>query len=238
MGWPPYLKHFKDDIEFFRKDNYLVHVRRMQGRYKNKLYPYAYTDDERKLLAQYMDDGMLKYMHAGVLHKGKLTYSGVHFFVMDSVGNIGYDSNIFMPYTKYRCIFGNLLQENFRPLLLPGPYPGSIEGTVDGIANIIDYGYKELKDNHVESFAMQGGVYKDKNNKVIYSNENKNTNDSKIRAEYNFPPRNLQDYLSIIKYSKTPLFCKSFYNDLYPTARCIVENNPILKRIANKLIRK
>ncbi|MDY7029696.1 MAG: hypothetical protein SVR04_15500, partial [Spirochaetota bacterium] len=153
-------------------------------------------------------------------------------------GNIGYDSNLFMPYTRYRCIFGNLFQGNFRPLLLPGPYPGSFEGTDDGIANVIDYRYKELEGNHVSSFARQGGVYKDENGAVIYSNEHKDFNDPKTRAEYNFPPRNSQDYMAIIRYAKTPLLRQSAYNALYPIAKKVAEHNPALKRLAKKILRR
>ncbi len=197
VGYPPYLKHFQEDIEFFRKHNFLIHVRRLQGYYKNKKYPQAYSEEEAKLIAKYMDDGMLKYMKADVSCNGKLTYSGVHFFVVDNVGNVGYDSNLFQPYTQYRCIFGNLFQGNFRPLLLPGPYPGVSEGTDDGVANIIENGYKELEYNHVMSFARQGGVYKDKDGKVIYGNEYKDFDDPFIRAEYNFPPRNISEKIAV-----------------------------------------
>jgi lysophospholipase L1-like esterase len=238
VGWPPYLKHFEDDIEFFRKHGFLVHVRRMQGIYKKRLYPYAYTEAERKMLARYMDDGMLKYMHAGLSQKNKLTFSGFHFFVMDNVGNIGYDSNLFMPYTRYRCIFGNLFQENFRPLLLPGQYPGSFEGTDDGIANVIDYQYKELEGNHVTSFARQGGVYKNKSGAVIYSNEHKDFNDPKTRAEYNFPPRDLKDYMAIIKYSKTPQLLQSAYKVIYPIGKKLANQSPALKKIGEKIIKR
>ena len=238
VGYPPYLEDFEKNVIFFRSHGFLIHVRRMQGVYKNNLYPYAYTEHERKMLAKYMDDGMLRYMHAGLSSHGDLSFSGFHFFVMDNVGNLGFDTNIFMPYTKFRCIFGNLHQNNFSPLLLPGPYPGTFEGTDDGIANVIHHGYKELTGNHVESFAKQGGVYKDENGKVVYGNEFINFDDPKVRAKYNFPPRNIQDSFAIMRYSKASVIRQSLYRKAYATASDIAENNPLLKNIAKKILRK
>lgn len=199
VGYPPYLKHFKDDIEYFRKHGFLVHVRRFAGEYKGKEYPIEYTEEERILFGKYQDNGMLKYMQSDIISHGELTYSGFSFFVMDSVGNMGYDSDLFQPYTKYRCIFGNIHQRNFKPLLLPGLYPGKREGTDDGISNVIKYGYKELEGNHVTSFARQGGVFKDEDGSIVYCNEKLDFTDLKIRKEFNFPPRNIVEFLQLEK---------------------------------------
>lgn len=190
--YPPFIKRFETDFETFRKHNFLVHVRRFQGFYKGKEYPYAYTENERCFIAKYSDDGMIKYMLNQQHNSGSLTYSGLHFFIMDNVGNIGYDSNLFFPYTKYRCIFGNIHQNNFRPLFEPGPYIGFREGTDDGIANLVDANYGELVDNHVLSFAKQGGVYHTEKG-VFYKNLETDFTDSRIRASYNFPSRNFKD---------------------------------------------
>ena len=197
--YPPFLKRFESDIAVFSGQyNFVVHVRRFQGIYKGKEYPYAYTDEERRLIAKYSDDGMIKYMLNQQHNTGDLTYSGLHFFVVDNVGNVGYDSNVFEPYTKYRCIFGNILQGNFRPLFEPGPYPGWREGTVDGVANLVEAGYHELEGNNVLSFARQGGVYHTDNG-VFYKNLHTDFTDSRIRAEYNFPPRNAKDaYFTLV----------------------------------------
>ena len=193
VAYPPYLSHFEEDIQFFRKEGFMVHVRRFIGRHGKKTYPAGYTEDERGLISKYQDDGMLKYMQSDVDSHGELTYSGVHFFVADSVGNVGYDIDLFEQYTKYRCIFGNIHQRNFKPLLLPGPYPGTREGTDDGVANVISRGYKELEGNHVISFARQGGVYRTDEGDVVYGNEFKDFTNPKTRAEYHFPPRDLKD---------------------------------------------
>lgn len=190
--YPPFLKRFESDIAVFSGHNFLVHVRRFQGYYKGREYPYAYNDAERRLIAKYSDDGMIRYMLNQQHNTGDLTYSGLHFFVVDSVGNIGYDSNVFEPYSKYRCIFGNIHQDNFQPLFEPGPYPGRRQGTVDGVANLVGAGYHELDGNNVLSFARQGGVYHTDNG-VFYKNLNTDFTDSRIRAKYNFPPRNAKD---------------------------------------------
>jgi len=137
------------------------------------------------------------------------TYSGFHFFIVDCTGNIGYDSDCFPFYTKYRTICGNILQSHMlRFPLEPIKYPdGYIQGTVDGVSNYLKTRYHQLEGNNVLSFAKQGGVYHTKNG-VFYKNINKNFKDSQIRAEYYFPPRNIKDeycifrFLGIKKYLK------------------------------------
>ena len=196
---PPLLDRFEADINFFDQKNFLVHLRRYQGVYKGQRYPWAYSDEQKRRIARYADDGMIRYMLNQQINSGDRSYSGLHFFIVDNVGNVGYDSNVFSPYTKYRCIFGNILQDNFRPLLVPGIYPGLHEGTVDGVANLVGAGYQELEGNNVLSFARQGGVYFD-GTKVVYKHLNTDFTDSKIRADFNFAPRNMKD--AFFLYSK------------------------------------
>lgn len=197
--YPPFLKRFESDFKMFDQHNFLVHVRRFGGKYGNKIYPYAYTDKERQFIAKYCDDATIKNMLNRQYNYGDITYSGLHFFVVDNVGNVGYDSDVFRPYTKYRCLFGNVHQGNVRPLLEPGRYPGVLEGTVDGVTNLLKLNYHELEGNNVISFAHQGGVYH-LDNKVFYKNMNTDFNSSKIRAVYNFPIRNLKDLYFKIRY--------------------------------------
>jgi len=232
--YPPFLKRFESDFAAFDEHNFLLHARRFQGSYKGKEYPYAYSDEERRFIAKYSDDGMIKYMVNQQHNTGDLTYSGLHFFVVDSVGNIGYDSNVFEPYSKYRCIFGNIHQGNFRPLFEPGPYPGIRAGTDDGVANLITTGYHELEGNHVLSFARQGGVYHTDNG-VFYKNLNTDFADSRTRAEYNFPPRNAKDaYYSL---------ALSGRNGLSIVLRSVEQNaltflnRPQLRGVRNALVR-
>lgn len=191
--YPPFLKRFEKDFEIFNKHNFLIHVRRFAGWYKNKFYPDAYTEEERQFVAKYCDDATIKYMLNNYPLLNKLSYSGMDFIVVDNVGNVGYDSDYFPLYSKYRCIFGNILQEdNLQLLLEPGLYPGEVEGTVDGVSNLLELGYRQLEKNNVISFARQGGVYHT-NNSVVYENMNKDFNDSRIRAEYYFPARGIKD---------------------------------------------
>lgn len=227
--YPPFLRRFEEDIAVFSEHNFVVHVRRFQGEYKGKIYPYAYTDGERQLIARYSDYGMIKYMLNQQHNTGELTYSGLHFFVVDNVGNVGYDSNVFHPYTKYRCIFGNILQGNFRPLLEPGPYPGEREGTVDGVANLVEAGYHELEGNNVLSFMKQGGVYRTENG-VYYKHLKTNFEDSRIRAEYRFPPRNLKDEYYIYLYLGKKYWWDLLKRTLKPT-KSTIKRMPFAKRI-------
>ena len=109
--YPPFLKRFEGDFEAFDREGFLVHVRRFRGYYKGKRYPQAYSDDERRFIARYCDAATIKYMLNERDVRGKPSYSGMHFLVVDCTGNVGYDSDIFVPYTKYRAILGNVLQD-------------------------------------------------------------------------------------------------------------------------------
>lgn len=209
--WPPHLRRFESDFKVFNDHNFLVHIRRFKGIYKGKHYPKSYTDEERQFIARYCDDATIKYMlneDQNIIFNRK-TYSGFHFFVVDCTGNIGYDSDCFSFYTKYRTICGNVLQSHtLRLPLEPIQYPERyIQGTVDGVSNYLETGYHQLECNNVLSFAKQGGVYYNKNG-IFYSNLNKDFNNSRVRAEYYFPPRGIEDeyyifrYLGIKKYLK------------------------------------
>ena len=199
--WPPHLKRFEADFEIFDKHRFVVHVRRFQGLYKGKLYPGAYSDEERKFIARYCDAGTIKYMLNQKPVLNRLTYSGFHFFIVDSTGNIGFDSNCFQMHTKYRTIFGNILQSHKLLFPLePQPYPlGHIEGTVDGVSNLVEAGYHQLEDNNVLSFARQGGVYHVENG-VNYAYKNVDFNNGQTRAKFYFPPRSWKDELALVNY--------------------------------------
>lgn len=116
--YPPFLKRFEKDFEIFNKHNFLLHVRRFMGWYKNKCHLDAYTEEERQFIAKYCDDATIKYMLNNYPLLNKLSYSGMDFIVVDNVSNVGYDSDYFPLYSKYRCIFGNILQEDNLQILL------------------------------------------------------------------------------------------------------------------------
>ncbi len=200
--WPGQMNRFESDFEMFNKHNFLVHVRRFAGNFKGKTYPKAYTDEERRFIAKYCDDATIKYMLNNKPVFNRQTYSGFHFFVVDCTGNIGYDSDCFKFQSKYRTIFGNIIQDNYLDMPLEPPtYPiHCTEGTVDGVSNYLETGYSQLENNNVISFAKQGGVYHD-SNKVIYKHMHTDFNNPKIRAEYYFPNRNFKDRIFKIMHS-------------------------------------
>jgi len=234
--YPPFLKRFESDFQRFNEHNFVVHVRRFQGIFNGKDYPYAYTDEERRFIARYCDDGTIKYMLNQQHNRGDLTYSGFSFFIVDNVGNVGYDSNVFKAYTKYRCIFGNIHQGNFRPLELPGIYPGWREGTVDGIANLVSADYRELENNNVLHFSMQGGVYKTPED-VHYKHMNTDFQNSRIRTEYNFPARHLTDVYHLFLFKGIP-YLKNILAIIIRTLKKILSRMPLLKRFLKFLLRK
>jgi len=221
--WPPMLKRFESDFKVFNKHNFLIHIRRFIGIYQNKQYPKSYTDKEREFIARYCDDATIKYMLNEKPIFNRRTYSGFHFFAVDCTGNIGYDVDCFNMYTKYRIIFGNIIQNNtFRVPLEPPLYPkGHAEGTVDGVSNYLETNYHQLEGNNVLSFAKQGGVYHTKKG-VFYKNMYTDFSDNRIRAEYHFPSRNIKDeyfkliYLGRKKYltyliNQGPSFLKNYF---------------------------
>jgi len=210
--WPPLLKRFEEDFKLFDSYNFPVHVRRFQGSYKGKIYPEAYTDEERQFISRYCDDGTIKYMLNKKEVTSRLTYSGLHFFVVDCTGNIGYDSNCFDFHTKFRTIFGNVIQDySLRLPLEPTLYPAHcVEGTVDGVSNYLEAGYHQLENNNVLSFARQGGVYRS-GDSVYYKHMKTDFNDSRIRAEYYFPPRDIKDAYYILKQIGVSAYIKYLY---------------------------
>jgi len=225
--WPPLIEKFKKDFEIFNKNNFLVHIRRFRGVYNNKLYPNAYTDQEKQFFAHYADNATIKYMLHEEPTTGKVSYTGMTFIFVDNKGNIGYcddartfnDSNL-----------GNILKGNINLLTKPTKFKvkNVSDGTVDGVANILELGYEELENNHILSFVRQGGVYHTGKG-VFYENMNKDFNDSKIRAEYNFMPRNLKDLYYILKLSNNKFSkLKHIYNYKYQgikyRVRCLIKN--------------
>lgn len=198
--YPGLLKRFESHFEVLNKHGFLIHIRRFIGKYKGKVYPMAYTDEERRFVARYCDDATIRYMLNERNVQGQLSNSGLHFFAVDSVGNVGLDADCFAAGTMYRSLLGNILQDSFRPLVNPSVYPGRIEGTVDGIANLLDLGYRELENNNVLAFSRQGGAYHTPEG-VHYKHLHTDFLDPDVRAEYGFPLRNFKDRLSVAKRS-------------------------------------
>ncbi|KPJ58697.1 MAG: hypothetical protein AMS15_07830 [Planctomycetes bacterium DG_23] len=193
--WPPFFKRFQQDFRVFDKHRFLVHMRRFQGIYRRKLYPQAYTESQRQFMARYMDDATIKYMLSWESSLGKLTWSGVDFMIINNEGNVGYCDDL----RPESFSLGNIFDGRLKCLPEPGPFPehGVSDGTVDGVANFLELNYRQLTGNNVLSFARQGGVYHTSNG-VFYKNLHTDFNDSRTRAKYRFPPRNITDCYHIL----------------------------------------
>lgn len=181
--YPDYVPRFLDDVNFFRKHGFVLHVRRFRGKYKGKRYPESYTPTERDMICRYCDDGTIKYMMNPPSFHNKLTFAGAHFFVVANTGEVGYDSDAFQKGSKHFGMLGNILDGTFEPKMSVTGYPGTRVGTVDGIANMVDTSYKPLYGNNVLNFARQGGVYCD-GGSVVYGNENVNFRDPGVLRKY------------------------------------------------------
>ncbi|WP_160298091.1 radical SAM protein [Halorubrum saccharovorum] len=188
--YPPQIDVFEEHFNKFDERDILVHVRPYQG----EGYPAAYTDEQRRQIAQYMDKATIRYVLNRKPPFDRHTYAGLHFYIADAAGNIGYDSNSFQWQTRFRTKYGNLIQYNSLEFpTVPPKYPkGDYPKTVDGVSNLLEVNYKQLEGNNVLSYAEQGGVYRTEDG-VIYENKERDFQDSSVRAQYYFPSRNVWD---------------------------------------------
>ena len=179
--YPPLIKDFDEYFKIFNDNDFIVHVRRFKGWYNGKSYPKAYSDDERQFIAKYCDDATIKYMlnQFNTNLKGKLSYAGMYYLLMDENGNV-----FSSPDSKDKFL-GNIFENDVRLFTEPQPYALSWNGSVNGIAPILEINYRDLEDNFVISFAGQGGVYRT-NDKIVYKNLFTDFTDPKIAKEYNF----------------------------------------------------
>jgi len=193
VAYPPILDKFEYYIRFFVKHDFLVHVRRFRGWYNGKFYPPSYTDDERKLVAKYCDDATIKYMlnESSVDLRDKLSYEGMYYVLIDENGDVWTS-----PDSKSKYL-GNVFNENVRLFNEPQPYTVRWNGSVNGVAALLETGFRELSGNFVLSFAKQGGVYKTDSG-IYYKNLKTDFSDLKTRQEYGFP--SAEQKPSIIEY--------------------------------------
>ena len=230
--WPPNLKDFPKWFEIFNGNNFLVHVRRFRGWYGGKFYPKAYTEEERQFIAKYCDDGTIKYMlnDFGVDFRGKATYAGMYYLLVDNDGNVQTSPDC---QDKY---LGNIFEENVNLFTDPSSYGLDWNGSVNGISSFLELGYRELEENFVLSFARQGGVYHTENG-IYYKNMHTNFEDPEIRLNYNFPScKNCEEnFLNkaknklLIEYWKWREF---MYRKIYP--RLVVSMNKTQKLIKGR----
>jgi len=227
--YPPLLKRFGKDFEIFTKYGFIVHVRRFRGTFKGKYYPCAYTDEERRFVAKYCDDATIKYMLNEEPSFAKLTYTGMDFVIVDNVGNIKYCDDYRQGHDRLGNIFQNTVNLFNRPIEFPAE--NSSDGTVDGVANFLELNYRQLTGNNVLNFSKQGGVFKGEL-EVRYKNIDKDFTDSKIRAEYDFPPRNIKDLYYIIKTKKLSHFIKKYrYNRQFKAINISQRRNKVIDAI-------
>ncbi|MFQ5786376.1 MAG: GDSL-type esterase/lipase family protein [Thermodesulfobacteriota bacterium] len=175
------LKMFESYFERFRKNNYLVHIRRFRGYYQKKKFPEAYTHDEVKRFIKYMDKASISYMLTNKSSLNHLTFLGVHHIQVDTDGTV----ELCDEYPGDRDL-GNVFDGTADLYDLPQPFPGPVSlGSVDDVANMIELEYDELRGNHVTSFSKQGGVYKTKNGTPVYAYEDFNfDNEESVEKEF------------------------------------------------------
>ena len=180
--WPPFIDKFEEWFKIFDEHNFLVHIRRFKGLYNGKFYPKAYTEEERQVTARYSDDATIKYMlnDFNVDFKGWLSYQGMYYILVD------YHGDVYASPDSHEKHLGNIFNGDVKLFTEPQPYGLDWNGSVNGVASLVELNYRELEDDFVISFARQGGVYHTKDG-VYYKNMNTDFNDTKIRKEYNFP---------------------------------------------------
>jgi lysophospholipase L1-like esterase len=226
VTYPPFLDKLEEWIEIFSKHNFLVNLRRFRGWYENKFYPISYTDEERTLIAKYCDDATIKYMlndfEEGKGLKGRLSYAGMYYVFTDCNGDVWTS-----PDHKDRFL-GNLFDGKVDLYTEPQGYGGRTNGSVNGLASLLELNYHELENNFVLSFARQGGVYLTQHG-VRYKNIDTDFNDPRIRNEYNFPPLSPNNYYSIV------LNIRSFMRNQRFKARAFKERN-IYPRLERQIV--
>ena len=215
--YPTFIKDFEGYFEAFNRHHFLVHVRRFRGWYDGRFYPEAYTNDERKYIARYCDDATIKYMlnDSSINLKGKLSYEGMHYVLTDETGNV-YPS----PDNTDKYL-GNVFKGDVKLYTEPQPYRLSWNGSVNGVASLLELNYRELEGNFVVSFAKQGGVYYTPND-IYYKNLNTDFDSLAIMQEYGFPLKRYDNKLFInsvirkLKRQYSIVVRKYFDRKIYP----------------------
>ncbi len=228
VAHPIILQNFEYYINYFKKYNFLVHVRRFKGWYAGEIYPKNYSEEERNLIAKYCDDATIRYMlnESTVDLRGKLSYEGMYYILVDEKGDVWTS-----PDSKSKYL-GNVFKKNVKLFTEPQPYKVRWNGSVNGVAALLETKYKELSGNFVLSFAKQGGVYKT-NSGIIYKNLNTDFTNLNIKAEYGFPGSKkktdaLHRFFSIIQHNWNSLTHDFITRKIYPIAersrRKIIKN--------------
>ena len=169
-----------DDLEkympLFRQKGYRVHIRAFRGLYKGKKYPQAYTKEQWRKTAKYMDKGNFKYQLHAVNGLGRMSMLGMTHILIDNFGKIEMCDS----YVGDRH-YGNIFDEKIYLDVKPYPFPGLVPlAAVDDIADYTEIGYTELEDNNVNSFNTQGGTVKQADGTIVYPYEHIDLNNKKL----------------------------------------------------------
>lgn len=212
--WPPTIRSFERYFEVFNRHNFIVHVRRFQGWYDGKYYPRAYSETERQLVARYADDATIKYTLNEKSHKGKLSWAGCQYILIDEYGNVWESPD------SRGCRLGNVFKGDVKLHNEPQPYSGRACASVQGVAALLESGYPELEPNFVVSFAKHGGVYKTKQG-VHYKNINVDFKNPRIRKEYAMPNSFGKIKLAFFEVFLDPLYTKLYTCPRFPPLKII-----------------
>lgn len=169
-----------DDLEekympVFRGKGYRVHIRAFRGLYKGKKYPQAYTKEQWKKTAKYMDRGNFKYQLPAVNGLGRMSMLGMTHILVDNYGKIEMCDS----YVGDRH-YGNIFDETIYLDLQPYPFPGLVPlAAVDDIADYVEVNYDDLEENNVNDYNTQGDVYVREDGSIYYPYENVDLTDRK-----------------------------------------------------------
>jgi acyl-CoA thioesterase I len=153
--WPPQIEKFeKIYFPVFQKHGILVHIRRFRGEFKGQQFPEAYSWDQIKSIAKYMDDLSIKYMLCDRLTSGKESFAGMSYLGVSNNGDLW----VCPDWSGEHLGMGNIVDgtghPNISPMILGGHFS---DGTTDGIANLLETEMNELDDNHIITYAEQTG---------------------------------------------------------------------------------
>lgn len=179
--YPEHLPNFDMHFRVFDRHGFFMHIRRFRGRYKGRAYPQAYTADERRLIASFMDRNSIRLMLHNPSSGGRLSYAGMYYICVDNEGNIARS-----PESQVYGEYGNIVDKTARLDLEPQPLPQGVhEGSVDGSAVLLDSGLEELTGNHIWSYAQQGGVRRE-NGSIHYPFRHIDFSDPKVMWELGY----------------------------------------------------
>jgi len=155
--YPEHLPNFRMHFRVFDRHGFFMHIRRFRGRYKGLDYPQAYSADERRLIASFMDRTSIRLMLTNPSSAGRISHAGMFYICVDNEGNVACS-----PESQVYGEYGNIVDKTARLDLEPQPLPPGVhEGSVDGTAALLDSGLEELTGNHIWSYATQSGVWRE-----------------------------------------------------------------------------